>query len=95
MTVSVSHLKAHLSEILRAVQAGEEVVVTDRGRPVARLAPLVGADAWEAQVDTLVAAGAVRPGRGLLPPSFATRERPADRKGALLAALLEERAAGR
>jgi len=34
-TTSVSKLKAHLSEILRAVKAGEEVVVLERRRPVA------------------------------------------------------------
>jgi antitoxin (DNA-binding transcriptional repressor) of toxin-antitoxin stability system len=37
---SVSYLKAHLSAELRAVQAGETVVVMDRDHPVARLAPL-------------------------------------------------------
>jgi prevent-host-death family protein len=37
---SVSYLKAHLSAELRAVQAGETVVVMDRNHPVARLVPL-------------------------------------------------------
>jgi antitoxin (DNA-binding transcriptional repressor) of toxin-antitoxin stability system len=37
---SVSYLKAHLSAELKAVQAGETVVVMDRDHPVARLAPL-------------------------------------------------------
>ena len=37
---SVSYLKAHLSAQLRAVQAGETVVVMDREHPVARLVPL-------------------------------------------------------
>ncbi len=36
----MADLKARLSEYLRAVQAGAEVVVTDRGRPVARLVPV-------------------------------------------------------
>jgi antitoxin (DNA-binding transcriptional repressor) of toxin-antitoxin stability system len=38
--LSVSYLKAHLSAELKAVQAGETVVVMDRDHPVARLAPL-------------------------------------------------------
>jgi len=38
---SVSYLKAHLSAELKAVQAGETVVVMDRDHPVARLVPLV------------------------------------------------------
>jgi antitoxin (DNA-binding transcriptional repressor) of toxin-antitoxin stability system len=37
---SVSYLKAHLSAELKAVQAGETVVVMDRDHPVARLVPL-------------------------------------------------------
>lgn len=35
--VSVAEAKAHLSEILDAVIAGTEVVITRRGKPVARL----------------------------------------------------------
>ena len=36
---SVSYLKAHLSAELKAVKAGETVVVVDRDHPVARLVP--------------------------------------------------------
>ena len=38
--LSVSYLKAHLSAELKAVQAGETVVIMDRDHPVARLVPL-------------------------------------------------------
>ena len=38
-TTSVSELKAHLSEILRAVKAGEEVIVLEHRRPVALIRP--------------------------------------------------------
>jgi prevent-host-death family protein len=37
MDVPVTELRAHLSEWLERVRAGEEVVVTDRGVPVARM----------------------------------------------------------
>ena len=37
--VGVRDLKASLSAYLRRVAAGESVVVTDHGRPVARLVP--------------------------------------------------------
>ena len=41
VTVSLVHAKAHLSELLDKVEAGEEVVVTRHGRAVARiLSPL-------------------------------------------------------
>ena len=39
-TVGVRELKASLSEHLRRVASGESIVVTDRGRAVARLVPV-------------------------------------------------------
>jgi prevent-host-death family protein len=38
-SVSVAQAKARLSEILARVESGEEVVITRRGVPVARLCP--------------------------------------------------------
>ena len=40
-TVKISELKANLSAHLRRVSAGEEVVVCDRNRPIARIVPIV------------------------------------------------------
>ena len=37
MDVAVSELRANLSNYLERAEAGEEIVVTDRGRPVARV----------------------------------------------------------
>jgi prevent-host-death family protein len=37
MDVAVSELRANLSDYLDRVEAGEEIVVTDRGKPVARM----------------------------------------------------------
>jgi prevent-host-death family protein len=39
-TVGVRELRQRASELLRRVEAGETIEVTDRGRPVAMLAPL-------------------------------------------------------
>ena len=39
-TVSVAEAKAHLSELIAAAEAGEDVVITRRGEPVATLPPL-------------------------------------------------------
>jgi len=39
MEVSIRELKNRLSEYLRVAASGEEVVVTSRGTPVARLLP--------------------------------------------------------
>jgi prevent-host-death family protein len=67
MEVGVRELRAHLSRYLKRVAAGEEFVVTERGRPVARLAPANG----RSKLDELIAAGLVEPARsrtGWVPP---------------------------
>ncbi len=42
--VNVLEAKNRLSELLRAVQAGEEVIIANRGEPVARLTALAPAE---------------------------------------------------
>jgi prevent-host-death family protein len=37
VTVSLAQAKAHLSELLTKVEAGEDVMITRHGRPVARI----------------------------------------------------------
>jgi prevent-host-death family protein len=87
-TVGIVELKARLSAYVARVRAGEEITVTDRGRPVARLVP---ADAEAEKLQELARAGVVRIGSGPLPAEFWLRERPADPDGSVLRALLEER----
>ncbi len=41
----IAELKNQLSRHLREVERGGEVEVTDRNRPIARIVPVVGADA--------------------------------------------------
>jgi prevent-host-death family protein len=41
--VKIAELKDRLSEHLRAVERGAEVVVTDRDRPIARIIPIAQA----------------------------------------------------
>ncbi|MFZ4433659.1 MAG: type II toxin-antitoxin system Phd/YefM family antitoxin [Microthrixaceae bacterium] len=56
--VGVRDLKNNLSRYLERVREGEEVVVTDRGRPVARL---LAVDASTDRLADLVDQGLVRP----------------------------------
>lgn len=42
-TAGVRELRQNASRLLRRVEAGESIEITDRGRPVAVLAPLAGA----------------------------------------------------
>ena len=61
-TVGVRELRQRASELLRRVEAGETIEVTDRGRPVAVLAPLPEAGPLE----QLRASGEVIPAAGSL-----------------------------
>ena len=38
-TMTLAETKAHLSAVVDQVQAGEEIVITRRGHPVARIVP--------------------------------------------------------
>jgi prevent-host-death family protein len=42
-SVNVYEAKTQLSRLLRRVRAGEEIIIADAGRPVARLVPLASA----------------------------------------------------
>lgn len=39
-TVTLADAKTHLSHLLDQVEAGEEIVITRRGQPVARISPV-------------------------------------------------------
>jgi prevent-host-death family protein len=39
-TISVAEAKAHLSDLLVRIEQGEEIIITRRGKPIARLSPL-------------------------------------------------------
>ena len=95
MKASLSILKARLSQYIAAVKSGEEVIVTDRGRPVARITA-VGADGVpEGRLAKLVREGRVRPPTRAAPGDEPADERPPDPGGRSLQALLDERAEGR
>ena len=66
MEVSIREMKNRLSKYLKLVQAGKEIVITDRGRPVARLT-LVQPTAKETEAEYIRRVNAlpwVRPGKG-------------------------------
>lgn len=56
--VGIRELKNQLSRYVEYVRSGKEVIVTDHGRPVARLMPLTAGDDLLQQ---LIESGAVRP----------------------------------
>ena len=90
-TATVVDLKARLSEHLRLVKAGHEVVITERNVPVARLVPLDDNERRSTRRLRLTRAGALKPGAGKMPDSL---KRPPARRptpAGAVDALLEER----
>jgi prevent-host-death family protein len=59
MDVGIRELRAGLSRYVEQVKQGEEIVVTDHGKPVARLVPING----ERKIDRLIREGVVTPAR--------------------------------
>ena len=91
-SAAVSEIKARLSEFLARVRGGEEVLITDRGRPVARIVP-VGDRA--PHLADLERRGLLRSPSAELPSDFFERRRPSDTGARTREALLEERREGR
>lgn len=90
---AVSKLKAALSEYLSRVKAGEEVIVTERGKPIAKIVPLPrNGGALSPRLLELGRAGLVKIGSGRAPKGFWRAPRPKDARGAAVKALLKERA---
>lgn len=94
-TVSVSELKARLSAFLDIVREGDEVLVTDRGRPIARLTPVRNAEQEDGHREMLLRSGRLRGPSARRARDFLARPRPSDAAGRSLAAVLDERADGR
>lgn len=66
MEVSIREMKNRLSKYLKLVQTGKDVVITDRGKPVARLTVVTQApEETEAEaIRRINALPWVRPGKG-------------------------------
>jgi prevent-host-death family protein len=83
MEAGIRDLRDNLSRYLEQVRQGEEVIVTDHGKAVARLVPL----AQPRRIDQLIAEGRItpakRPKRQLLPPAIKTQ-------GSIVELFLEE-----
>jgi prevent-host-death family protein len=57
MEIPISEAKAHLADLVRRAEAGDDIVLTRHGRPVARISPtsvgLQGADERRAFLERL------------------------------------------
>jgi prevent-host-death family protein len=90
-TASIAHLKARLSRYLMRVKGGRELVITERGIPIAKIVPL-NQDEGATRLHALAQAGLVRPGRGHVRKSLLKPPQGQAAEGAgVLSALLSER----
>ncbi|MGD0915976.1 MAG: type II toxin-antitoxin system prevent-host-death family antitoxin [Thermodesulfobacteriota bacterium] len=94
-TAAISDLKVRLREYLNQVKAGTEILITDRGKPVARLIPLSRSEDFKGSLVRMEKQGLVRIESGKVPKDFSRMHRPDDPDGMVLKALIEERKAGR
>ncbi len=91
-SAAVAQLKANLSKYLGQVKAGEQVLVTERGVPVAKLVPVESRKAdLSGHLQDLEKAGLAIIGSGRIPKSFWEWKRPVDKKGRAVKSLITER----
>jgi prevent-host-death family protein len=71
VSVGVRELKNRLTSYLKLVKADQEVIITERGRPIALIQPLAAASAarsLEARLAALAARGEISLAKGALRP---------------------------
>ena len=66
-TIAVSEAKSRLSEILAAVELGQEFTVTKRGAPIARIIPYHHTPMMKRHYGRAKSASPIASGRGMLP----------------------------
>ena len=93
----IAELKSRLSRFLKITRAGEDVIITDRGRPVARLVPLDERSTdLSAHLQEMERRGEVRIGTGTALVMAEDLPLPAVKSGfSAVQALVDERREGR
>ena len=91
---SITEAKNNLSALIDGLKGGSPVLIVDRGRPVARLEPVMtGREPdHEGRLSRLIREGIVRPGRVPLPRALFDEQPPRPKRGAsAVGMLIEER----
>jgi prevent-host-death family protein len=92
-TTTITEAKNGLSALIDRVRAGESILITDRGRPVARLEPVRGRGDADGRLARLERSGIIRIGDGAPPVAEIRRPGPplAEGTSAVDAVLAERR----
>lgn len=94
-STGIKELRSSLRETMEQVKAGESVIVTDRGEPIARIVPI---EAEEERMARLVRTGVLRPPLRPFDESIwklQTEPLMEDPEGRVLAELLRQRGSHR
>lgn len=95
-TTTITEAKNKLSALIDRVQAGESITILERGRPVARLEPIVEQDDPTGRLERLERAGIIKRGGGKPPLDLIRTRGPRIKPGfSLVDAVIEERRNGR
>lgn len=91
MKLGLRQANQQFSKAIKAVRSGRQVVLTDRGQPIAVIMPITPDNAQQVAVQAMAAEGLIRPSarKGPMP---APRWRPVKVKGATLSkTIVDER----
>jgi prevent-host-death family protein len=89
-SANIAELRDRLTQYLREVRAGAEIIVRDRQRPIAKIVPLTVDD--DPDDAALVAAGLMQKAQRSLPAAFWRTRRAAVSVRAAAAAVSDDRA---
>ncbi len=91
-TTNIAELKNNLSSFLADVKRGEEILISDRNKPIAKIVPLHNTSDFSAEELALAAAGVLRlPEENNLAESFWKEKRPNLESETAIKAVTDER----
>lgn len=90
-SANIAELKNRLSKYLAEVKRGEQILVSDRNIPFAKIVPLDETDDHDAEMGVLIAQGLIIPAKNKLPESFWEEDLPFVEGNRAIEVLLEER----
>lgn len=90
--VNIAELKNNLSSYLETVKRGEEIVIRDRNRAIARIVPINNLNDYTAEEAELIASGVLRlPEDDRLPEAFLKKKLTPVKAGKVLEIIRDER----
>ena len=90
-TTTASQFRKSPGAYLRRAAAGEEVLITDDGHPIARLTPITDEKTLPLRIKEMEDAGPIKTGKSALSADFWNMPRPADPDAAVRMSVLRER----